>query len=163
MIYFCFHYCPAALPRALISPHPAEHHVPSFGSTWCPSVGCKLCWVKDCVFTLCSTTTSPSWVSSAVKALWPLSRKVGHERIPSCVQREENKVTGQRVKVNKKILFSYTCGMFLAQIKHPTCRRKTVQKYHTEEIWMVCHHWGVTRQVPLEAQTVLPTLNRMAG
>lgn len=114
-----------------------------------------------------SHSAAPLLPTAGPPVLWkpfgPCSGQVGHERIPSCVQREENKVMGQRVKVNKKILFSYTRGMFLTQIKHPTCRRKTVQKYHTEEIWMACHHWGVTRQVPLEAQTVLPTLNHMAG
>lgn len=73
VIYFCFHHCHAALPQAFISPPPAEH-VPSFGSTWCPSVGCTLCWVKDCVFTLCSTTASHGCVSGAVRALWAMSR-----------------------------------------------------------------------------------------
>ena len=39
-----------------------------------------------------------------------------------------NKVMGQGLKVNKKVLFSYTYGIFLTQKKDSTCKRKTVQK-----------------------------------
>lgn len=60
------------------------------------------------------------------------------------MHREENKVMGQGAKVNKKILFTYTGGMFLPQIKHSTCRRKSVQKYHTQKTEMLCHQAGPT-------------------
>lgn len=89
--------------------------------------GCELFWVRDCVFTLCSPTAQHSWVSVMVKALWPTSNTNRTWR-GSLHVRRGNKIMGQGLKVNKKILFSYTCGTFLTQKTYSTCKRKTVQK-----------------------------------
>lgn len=114
-----------------------------------------------------SHSAAPLLPTAVSLVLWnpfrPCPGQIGHERTPSGVHRKENKVMGQGVQVNEKILFSYTCGTFLTQIKCSTCRRTTVQKYHTHrKLGWGCHHGGVTRQGPPEAQAVLPTPNHMA-
>lgn len=54
-------------------------------------------------------------------------------RTSSCMQREENKVMGHRLKVNKKIIFSYTCGRFLTQKMIPPARERLSKKHHVKE------------------------------